>query len=173
MGKLNKRQMAILGVMLLAVLYGGYDFLTSGRKSQAVSGGATQTADLNALIGNITAAMTAEAPSPAAAYAAKMAEAQWARDPFYEPVDKREEAMERAAARARQIAALTAELKGKLIYSGYLELGSKKIAVVNGSEYVEGDSLDPEGHLLSGIYPSKIVIYHKGARLKIDIPLQE
>jgi hypothetical protein len=152
MRKLDKRQILILGVMLLAVLYGAYEFFSSGRKGQTVVDTAKKAAD---------------------AYMIKRAEAEWLRDPFYEPKDKREEAIEKAAVQAQQVEAEVAALKSRLHYTGYLDTRSKKIAIVNGNEYVTGDTLDVEGYALNGIYPTKIVIYNKVTRLTIDIPFQE
>ncbi|MBN2439080.1 MAG: hypothetical protein JXL20_10850 [Deltaproteobacteria bacterium] len=173
MPKLNKRQIIILGVMLLALLYGAYELFSTGRKGQAVVDTATKATDLNALIGEITSALATEASLPADAHMIKRAEAEWLRDPFYEPIDKREEAIEKAAAHARQVEAETTALKGRLHYTGYLDTRSKKIAIVDGNEYETGDALDVEGYVLNGIYPNRIVIYNKATRLTIEIPLQE
>jgi hypothetical protein len=173
MRKLDKRQILILGVMLLAVLYGAYEFFSSGRKGQTVVDTAKKAADMNAFIGDITVALTKDTPSPVDAYMIKRAEAEWLRDPFYEPKDKREEAIEKAAVQAQQVEAEVAALKSRLHYTGYLDTRSKKIAIVNGNEYVTGDTLDVEGYALNGIYPTKIVIYNKVTRLTIDIPFQE
>jgi hypothetical protein len=173
MPKLNKRQILILGVMLLAVLYGAYELFSTGRKGQAVVDTAKKATDLNAFIGDITLALTTEASLPVDAHMIKRAEAEWLRDPFYEPEDKREEAIEKAAAHAQQVEAATTALKGRLHYTGYLDTRSKKIAIVNGNEYVTGEALDVGDYVLNGIYPNKIVIYNKVTRLTIDIPLQE
>ncbi|MCX5837506.1 MAG: hypothetical protein NTW71_03170 [Deltaproteobacteria bacterium] len=173
MRKLNKRQILIFVVMLLAVLYGAYEFFSIGRKSQAVADTAKKAADLNTFIGDITLALTKDTPLPVDAYMIKRAEAEWLRDPFYEPIDKREEAIEKAAAHAQQVEAAETALKGQLKYTGYVDMGHKKIAIVNGNEYVTGDALDVGGYVLNGIYPTKIVIYNKMTRLTIDIALQE
>jgi hypothetical protein len=173
MRKLEKRQILILGVMLLAVLYGAYEFFSSGRKGQTVVDTARKAADMNAFIGDITLALTKEASSPVDAYMIKRAEAEWLRDPFYEPIDKREEAIEKAAAHAQQVETETTAMRGRLNYTGYLDTGSKKIAIVNGNEYVIGDALDVGGYVLNGIYPDKIAIYNQATRLTIDIPLKE
>ena len=173
MGKLNRRQIVILGIMLLAVFYGGYDFFSTGRKSHTVVDQTRKTTDLNALMGDITSALTTEASSPVEAYMIKRAEAAWPRDLFYEPINKHEEALEKAAAHAQQVEAETSSIKGQLSYTGYLDTGSRKIAIVNGYEYVAGDSLDVEGYVLKGIYPGKIVIFNKINQLSIEIPLKE
>jgi Tfp pilus assembly protein PilP len=89
MRKLNKKQILILVVMLLAVLYGAYAFFSTGRKGQAVVDTAKKAADLNAFIGDITVALTKDTPSPVDAYMIQKAEAAWLRDPFYErKIDK-------------------------------------------------------------------------------------
>lgn len=173
MRKLNKRQILILVVMLLAVLYGAYEFFSTGRKGRAVVNTAKKAADLNAFIGDITVSLTKDTPSPVDAYMIKRAEAGWFRDPFYEPKNDREEAIAKEAAHAQQVQAAATALKGQFNYTGYVDMGRKKIAVVNGNEYVTGDALDVDGYVLNGIYPTKIVIYNKVTRLTIDIPLQE
>jgi len=173
MRKLNKRQLLILGVMLLVVFYGAYGFFSTGRKGQAVVDTAKKASDLNAFIGDITLALTKEAASPVDAYMIKRAEAEWLRDPFYEPKNDREDAIAKEEAHAQQVEAAATALKGQLNYTGYLDMGLKKIAIVNGNEYVTGDALDVGGYVLNGIYPTKIVIYNKATRLTIDIPLQE
>ena len=172
MPKLNKRQIIILGVMLLAVLYGAYNFFDGGRKGRAVDT-SKKAADLNAFMGVITSAMAEEDSLPVDAHIIKRAETEWPRDPFYEPIDKREEAIEKAAAHAQQVESVTTAMRGQLNYTGYLDTGSKKIAIVNGNEYVAGDPLDVEGYVVNGIYPGKIVIYNKTAQLTIEIPLKE
>ena len=173
MRKLNKRQILILGVMLLAVLYGAYEFFPTGRKGQAVVNTAKKAADLNAFIGDITLVLTKDTPSPVDAYMIKRAETGWLRDPFYEPKNVREEAIAKEAAQAQQVQTVATALKGQFIYTGYVDMGRKKIAIVNGNEYVTGDALDVDGYVLNGIYPTKIVVYNKVTRLTIDIPLQE
>jgi hypothetical protein len=173
MHKLNKRQILILGVMFVAVLYGAYELFPAGRKGPAVVDTTKKAADLNAFMGDITASLTKDTSSPTDAYMIKRAEAGWLRDPFYEPKNDREDAIAKEAAQTQQVQAAATALKGQFNYTGYVDMGLKKIAIVNGNEYVTGDALDVEGYVLNGIHPTKIVIYSKVTRLTIDIPLQE
>jgi hypothetical protein len=169
MPKLTKRQILVLGVMLLAILYGAYELFFTVQKKQAAVTAKTAT-DLNAFIGNITATLTKEAPSPVVAYTIKRLEADWLRDPFYEPRNDREEAVAKEAA---QTQALSASAKSQLNYTGYVDMGHKKIAVVNGNEYIVGEDLDVGGFILNDIYPVKIIIYNKENRMTLEIPLKE
>jgi hypothetical protein len=54
-----------------------------------------------------------------------------------------------------------------------VDVGHKKIAIINGSEYAVGNALDVEGFVLNGISESSIQIYNKETRRTLDIPLQE
>ena len=155
--------------MLLAILYGAYELLFTATKRPTAVAAKTAT-DLQAFIGNITAALTKDAPSPVIAYTIKREEAEWLRDPFYEPKNDREEAIAKETAR---IEAISASVKGRLNYTGYVDMGRKKIAVVNGNEYIVGEALDVGGFVLTDVSPVKIIIYNKEARVTLEIPLKE
>lgn len=169
MKKLTTRQIVILAVMLLAVLYAGYDFLSKGRKSAAAVDTGKKVEELGKLVNEITATLTKDTPSPATAHMIGQAEAPWPRDPFYEKIEAREVSVTREMARETALAAV----KGKILYTGYLDTGRKKIAIINGNEYVSGDALDVEGYVLKSIDPTRITLYNKNTNLTIEIPLQD
>jgi hypothetical protein len=170
MPKLTTRQLLILGVMLLAILYGAYDFFFTAQKKSAVATEKTAT-DLSAFLGNITATLTKDVPSPVVAYTVTRMEAEWPRDPFYEPRNDRDE--EAVAKERARVEAEAAAVIGQLNYTGYVDMGQKKIAVVNGNEYVVGEALNVGGFVLSDIYPAKIIISNKQTGMTLEIPLQE
>jgi hypothetical protein len=170
MPKLTTRQILILGAMLLAILYGAYDLFFSAPNKPAVVATVKTGADLNAFIGDIAATLTKDPPSQVVAYTINRAEMEWLRDPFYEPKSNREEIFAKEIARIQEA---SAAVKGQLSYTGYVDMGHKKIAVVNGNECVVGDGLGIGGYMLNSIYPDKIIIYNKETRMMLDIPLQE
>jgi hypothetical protein len=172
MHKLNKRQILIFGVMLVAVLYGAYDFLFTGKKSPVTASTANQSVDLSTFISEITVTLAKDTPSPLDAHMIKRAETPWLRDPFYERKSYRQLTAADEPPPAVAAATVSAE-KRKFNYTGYLDMGSKKIAIVNGSEYATGDALDVNGYVLNGIYPDRIVIHHRETRRTLEIPLQE
>ncbi len=61
----------------------------------------------------------------------------------------------------------------KIIYSGYVDSGKKKLAVINGLEYRVGEQLEMEGYILKGITPSKVLIVNKNTGNEMEIPIQE
>jgi hypothetical protein len=175
MPKTNSRQIIIISVMLLAVLYGAYDFYSSSRKKAQPATAAGNSADLSAFIGDITVALSKDTPSPVDTYMIKKAETPWIRDPFFERSAYRDllSAKEPVPGGAVAGAPSPSAPKGQFNYMGYVDVGHKKIAVINGSEYTVGAALDIEGFVLNGIFPSKIVIYNKETKRTLDVPLQE
>jgi hypothetical protein len=59
------------------------------------------------------------------------------------------------------------------IYTGYLELGKTKLAVINGLEYSVGESLDPNGLYVKSISPHHVVIGKVDGLETIQLPLRE
>ena len=169
MKKLTTRQIVILAVMLLAALYAGYDFLSKGRKGATAVDTGKKVEELGVLVKDITTILTKDAPSRAAAHMVKQAEAAWPRDPFYEKIEAREVSVTREMAQASALAAV----KGKILYTGYLDTGRKKIAIINGNDYVSGDVLDVDGYVLKSIDPTRITLYNKTTNLMIEISLQD
>jgi len=172
MPKLTTRQIILLGVTLLAVLYGAYDFLFTGKKSAVTANAAKQGIDMGTFSSEITVTLAKDTPSPVDAYMIKRAEAAWLRDPFYEQNSYRQLTAADEPPPAVVAAAVSAE-KSKFNYTGYVDMGRKKIAILNGNEYAVGDALDVDGYVVNGIYPDRIVIYHKETRQMLEIPLQE
>jgi hypothetical protein len=170
MPKLTTRQIIILGITFIALLYGGYDFFfAKSKKAVAVDTG-KKIEELNLFITEMTVALGKDTPSPVDAHIIKRAEAGWVRDPFY---NRKTEKTWAAAREPGQAGGTAAAPKSPFNYTGYVEAGKTKIAVINGHEYGTGDALDVEGYVLKAIHPARVAIYNRETRRTIDIPLQE
>jgi hypothetical protein len=60
-----------------------------------------------------------------------------------------------------------------MIYSGYVESGKNKMAIINGLEYRAGEQLKEEGYTLKQITPLKVLIFDKRTGIDLEIPIQE
>jgi hypothetical protein len=161
--------MIILGVMGVVILFAAYElFFAKGKKPVTVDTGKNIT-ELNTFISEMTIAIGKDTPSPVDAYMIKRAEAGWARDPFYERKTYQDWAVTKEPAQA----AGAPTQKHQFNYTGYVALGNKQIAIINGIEYGVGDALDVEGYILNGIHPSKVIIFNKESRRSFDVPLQD
>ena len=172
---MSTREKIVIGLMMVAVLWGGYNLLFTG--SDNTSGGSVATAnqqieDTKAFAQNVTQTVAKEVSAPSnTPYLLKRASVAWTRDPF---LDRQTaltyEAEKMAQEEAKEVSA--AELG--LVYSGYLMAGDKSLAVINGLEYEEGEKLDREGgYIVKSISPIQVVIGREGSTSRIIVPLEE
>ena len=156
--------------MVVAILYGAYDFfIVPGTKSVSSDAG-KKPAELAAFAADVTANMTKESLSTADAYAINRAETEWTQNLFMNSKDFNKWT---EAKNIKTRGDGSAVAKTKFIYSGYIGMGSKWIAIINGVEYKEGDALDVAGFVLKSISPEKVVIEISETGTKLIIPMQD
>ena len=150
--------------MFLAVCYGIYVwFLSSPQQAAGLIDDNKQEA-LKAFIIKV-AERTAGGLSKIQTATLKKAEANWKRDPLIQieprPLVKEEE---------KPSPVLTI----KMLYTGFLRMGDKRLAIINGMEYETGDILEPDGFIIRSISPRRVVIAPPGAKKKtIILPMEE
>jgi Type II secretion system protein B len=121
---------------------------------------------LNAFITKVADA-TRVGTAEASAIVIQKAEAAWKQDPFLE-IQKA-----KAVKPPDKPTPETARLPN-LVYNGFMELGSKRLAIINGQEYEAGDKLSPGGFTIKSILPTRVVIVSaQGEGAPIVLPLQE
>jgi type II secretory pathway component PulC len=98
------------------------------------------------------------------------AEKEWTQDPFLDIKSQTAWAQSRTAAQA---AAGTVEKKIEFVYSGYLGLGKRSMAVINGMEYKQGEDLDVAGFVLRSISPERVVVENRGTGATLNIRMQD
>ncbi|OGP90721.1 MAG: hypothetical protein A2031_02850 [Deltaproteobacteria bacterium RBG_19FT_COMBO_43_11] len=163
MAKLNKRQIIILVIAALFVLYAAYEYLIAGpaaKKAKAVA----NPAQINTFVSDLQSDLIKDVVAGVDAYIIGRAEKDWQRNPFWERSSYKE-----WAAREGGVGSASA----KIIYSGYVDSGKKKLAVINGFEYRIGEQLEMEGYILKGITPLKVILFNKNSGSEIEIPIQE
>ena len=161
---MSKREKILVGLMLLAVVYGIYVwFLPSPQQAATVKDDNQQKA-LNAFIIQV-AEKTTTGLSKNIAYVLNKAEAEWERDPLIQIEPKITEEKEDSQQPV---------LPSKMTYTGFLRMGDKRLAIINGMEYETGDRLEPSGFIIRSISPSRVVIAPPGKKKKtINLPMEE
>lgn len=190
MAKLEKRQMIILGAMGIAILYAAFDFLAP-KKNASAPGTAQKTAELGTFVTDLTAGLGKDKMQNLNALIFSRAEKEWTQDPFLDaksykawsaakaPVKKvGAEAGMAAVTKAGTAAGTragteTAMPKSEFVYSGYLGTERKRMAIINGIEYAEGESLDVKGYVLKSVSPTRVVIENRGTGATVNVPLLE
>jgi hypothetical protein len=169
MAKLEKRQMILIGVMGIVILFAAYEFLSPKKQGPPVN--TTQkTSELSTFVNDLTAGMGKDTTTSLGALVFGRAEKEWTQDPFLDSKSYKAWTQARAAVKE---GAGAAEKKIEFVYSGYLGLGKKRMAVINGVEYKEGEALDIGGFVLNSVSPTRVVIGNRGTGATLNIPLQE
>ena len=94
---------------------------------------------------------------------------KWMKDPF--AVIKKAEASEKGTEKEEKIITRD-DLAGAFSYSGYMEMGKSRLAIINGIEYQEGDTLDIKGAFLKKISPAEVLISVGGEQEVILVPIE-
>lgn len=170
MPKLNTRQIVILAVMAVAILYAGYELLGPRLGWKGPGKAAAPAVDVQKFVANVATDMSAGAAGELEVYAAVRAETPWGRDPFMD----RASYTEYAALQEGLIKSKAASGKAvTFAYTGYLDAGYRRVAIINGVEYVSGEPLVEEGYVLRAIDKTKVVIEKKLEGVKFDVLIQE
>ena len=167
MEKLNKRQIIIMAVMGVFVLYGAYEFIFAGPARKAATEVKSDSVEIKTLVSGLTNELTKDSSTGTDAYVIGRAEANWQKSPFLDRSSYKELTAREATAGKNGAAV-------KIIYSGYVESGMKKMAIINGLEYNAGEKLEEmEGYVLKEITKSKVIISNKNTGSQVEIPIQE
>jgi len=164
MDRLKKREIIILVIAALFILYAGYEYLIAGPASKKVKT-STESVNINTSSTGITKDLGKDKITDFDAYVIRRMEADWGKNPFWKKDLYKEWGNREGVAKSGVLA--------KIIYSGYVDSGKHKMAVINGFEYRIGEQLEIEGYVLKQITPSKVLIFNKNTGNKEDIPLQE
>lgn len=167
MDKLNKRQIIILSIAALFVVYAAYEFLIASPASNKIKT-TDQKLEINNLVSSVTIDLIKDAQTGIDEYIIARAEANWQKNPFWD----RSSSLYKEWA-ATQGAAGGSGLAAKIIYSGYVDAGKMKIAIINGLEYRVGEQLEMEGYVLKRVTPAKVLIVNKNTGSEVEIPIQE
>jgi hypothetical protein len=164
---MTNREKIIVGLMVLAAVYGVYIVFFAGPKEEAAfnSGGDTELEALNSFITKVAEKTKSSLPEEQV-YALQKAQSEWKQDPliYIKPKMTREEEAQRQPLK----------LDRKILYTGFLQMGAKRLAIINGLEYEIGDRLETDGLIVRNIHPNHVVIgspVHKNK--KVILPMEE
>jgi len=164
---MSKREQIILGFVAVAVLYAGYNYLGTSEKHPKINTEEELT-DLKNLITDVTTQVNKAALSDTETFLIKRAEADWQRDPFLSPGEPVKFTSD------SELSELSDQGLGLgFTYSGYLETGDKKLAIINNMEYEVGEMLAEGGFIVRSISANRVEIGAIGGKNTIILPLEE
>lgn len=183
MANLATRQKIIFGVMGIVLLYAAVDLLMPKKKSSAIDA-KQKTEELNTFVTTLSAGIGKEAAKGIGSpLLFSRAEKEWPKDPFLgenslkgwikakEP--PRREPSPREPPQKAPSKEGAAAPQAEFHYAGYIEVGQKRMAVINGIEYREGETLDDRGFVLKSVSPASVVIVNQTTKATLTVSLQE
>ena len=167
MAKLKKREIIILIIAAVVVFYAGYEYLIAAPASKKIKTSAgADSVKVDTFASGIIKDLGKDKITDLDAYVIRRMETDWGKNPFWK------KDLYKAWVNREGLAQGSGAL-AKIIYSGYVDSGKNKMAVINGFEYRIGEQLEIEGYMLKQITPSKVLIFNKKTGNKEEIPLQE
>ena len=170
---MEKREKIIVLTAIAILVIGGFEFFysPSGKKEQEarqmnIEDEKTQMA---AFVTKVQAEVALNKVDDDLRYLLSRIEADWMGDPFYEGANPflktfKDEEPE-------------TDLPITIVYSGYIGVGERRMAVLNGNEYEIGEQIDEGVYLVKQIFPDHLVLEEKVAENKMArryvIPLTE
>ena len=171
---MTTREKIIVGVMCLTIFYGAYELLGNKGTDRKKSTGAAQTNPLKELrdfVSGVTQKMVKEKMSVEYQYMVEQAGMDWAKDPFIASSTplKSELTVKKPAPEDAEPSLSAPDFN----YTGFLQLGDKKLAVINGTEYTTGESLGIQGYYVKRIAPNRVVLGNVDSSEVINLTIQE
>ena len=162
---MSKREKIILVLMALTVMYGFYAlFLESPRPRRTAVASGSKLDAFNKFITNV-AELTKGGLSEIDSYIIEHIPSKWTKDPLLNAKDFRFDPDDKGT--------VDEGIRLGIKYSGFLEMGDRKLAIINGMEYESGEKLLDSAHIVGSIDPTFVTILFRGGKKSISIPLVE
>lgn len=171
---MTTREKIIVGLMCLTILYGAFELFgnksNKSNKSNKIVKSTNPAKELKDFAESVTKKLIDEKVSDEYRYLITQAANEWNKDPFIHSITPLRKQLLLPSMPQKPTGD---SLTQNYIYTGYLKLGSKKLAVINGREYAEGESFNTKGLYIKYIYPNKVVIAKVNGPETIQLPLTE
>jgi len=152
--------------MVLVVIYGIYNlFLTAPSKTGKVNQ-EKNSQDIHTFVTDIAKRLKDDS-AVKQAYILTQARNEWGKDPFLSLKPQAQADIPAPIVEALKIP------EEKFSYTGYLKMGDRKLAIINGAEYELGDELGRGGPVIKSIDPKQVIIAVPGTADEIILPLKE
>ncbi|MFW6428448.1 MAG: hypothetical protein ACOCY3_01015 [Desulfosalsimonas sp.] len=144
-----RREKILIGLMIAAILYGAFELLVPERDETGRQDPERDLSSAREIAEQISGQMEQAELTPGQIHILQLAAQKWERDPFHRLPQK-------------PVRTESADTEGDgaegLEYTGYLEVGDVKMAIINGVEYSAGDKLEQRDAFVQAISAEKVVL---------------
>ena len=163
--KISKREKIILALTALALIYAGIVYLFPGPGS-TVSQFETDNNSARGLMTEVVQSLAQHHRTELEQTILEKAQIPWPSEPFLAATLSSSEEREPAGETITE-----ADPEG-FSYTGYVEIGTRRLAIINGEEYETGDRITGSPFTVRGISPEKVLLGDAGNRARA-IPMAE
>lgn len=149
---MSTREKILVGLMIVAVCVGTLILLSDGPKETASDADSGGQPPLTQMLTRLTAQYGGGPSLESHRYALSMAQTPWQKDLF----SKGSDLLPASAGTPDAADVLPANVA--LVYSGYIETPYRRVAIINGIEYVVGDQLDQSAYKIQHIEPTQVIL---------------
>ena len=159
---ISNREKIFVALALLAALYAGISFLFSGNNDKAAR---TETDEKPAeeFLREVAVSLAGHQLTKTEKAILEKADASWPQHPF---VSVNTTAIEDTSGSQGQTSAEA------FVYTGFIQAGSRRLAIINGMEYDIGDPVADASLTVRGISPERVVLEDTSGR-RIAVPIVE
>lgn len=162
---MGTREKILVGLMFFAVLYGAFElFIGPPEKSGPEEKSGPKIESARNMAEKIETRIDQAKLTALQKNTLKLSAQQWERDPFY--VLPEEDAVSTTDTAAKRG-------PGTLKYTGYLEFGDTRMAIINGVEYRMGERLEKGGGMVKRITPGQVIIESANTGERFAVPYSE
>lgn len=163
---MSKREKIILVIMGLSVLYGAYAlFINPNPNKSPITASTSELDAFNEFISRVSA-MTQDGLSEIDSYVIQHIPVEWTKDPLLN--SRRDFDFKSDRETEDQLAQSLA-----LSYTGFVSMGTDKLAIIDGGEYEAGETLAETDLVLEEIHSNRVVIFVKTSKKRVSVPLEE
>jgi hypothetical protein len=159
----KKREKIILAVMGACILFAVYYFVIMGPDAPNVAVTSGKPEDSAKMMVEMANSLKKDSTTEPDSYVIARAESNWEADPFFKGVLASAKDMPGGVGKGPDI-----------VYSGYVDLGVKRVAIINGNPYEVGDKLELTGaYYVRQIDSTRVVVVDREQSRNITVPLKE
>ena len=160
---MEKREKILVSLMIAALGYGAFELFYSPSPRETATNAVAEVDSARILQESISNTISEAELNDNETYVLNIAASRWVNNPFYEwPAGEDTLAVD-----------MPDEEWEPMHYSGYLEMGRTRMAVINGLEYMTGEVLQGGKFVVLNITPEKVVVQSLKSLSEVTIPYQD
>jgi hypothetical protein len=167
---MSKREKIILSVMAATVLIGGYLYFGTGASGSRSKVETLSDASAGDFVQKVIQQFRDDTTLARELFTIRSAERQWGKDPFVKSGALLSDTA-RQTVQDKPPAGAAGQLN--LVYTGYIQVGAQRLAIINDMEYAPGDAIDDQGYYVRRIRPHQVEIGKLKASDTIVLKLTE